>query len=465
MPAGDDLMFNSSESLRTTAQAILKAGIQAVDPARLLPPLIQAEPDRLWIAGEMYSPLPKRIVIVGAGKVSGWMASAAVERFREIQPNLPLEGWINVPDGAEIGADPVTVFPCRPAGHNLPTPRALHGTIAIRERIRDLTPQDVCLVLISGGGSALLVQPVNEISLEDKIAVSQLLAGHSASIQQLNRVRRQLSQVKGGRLIASQPDGRFMSLILSDVLGDPLDLIASGPTVPSPDDTAESAWAVFDELRIPVSQIPDSVCRYLSSRMPSWDRVPVVRGAHHRLVGNLSIAVAAAADQARRLGYSVFTELQSDPHVRANDEGPRLLTWLLERRATSHPVCLISGGEPVVQLSPQPGLGGRNQQLILAAVEALLGRDPPEAGNFCLVSVGTDGEDGTTPVAGAGIDHRWLALWHRLRIDPAPYLCRNDAFSFFNQVGGLIELGPTRTNVGDLRIALLHPANESASLQ
>lgn len=469
--------FASSPQLAADAEAIFRQGVAAVQPRGLIARAVRIERDGVLVGGERLSLGDyHRIVVVGAGKASGGMAAALVELLQpHLQPGQELTGWVNVPDDCRDTAGGVRIHCSRPVGENLPTERVVAGTRAIRALVRSLTPRDLCFCLVSGGGSALLAAPVSGLSLADKRAVSRLLAARGASIQQLNQVRRQLSEVKGGRLVAGQQAGRFVSLILSDVLGDPLELIASGPTVFDPRNNRAAARAVLSELGISPGELPAAVRQVLDSPEDSPEELnalppPSGRPVLNLLVGSLSMAVAAAAAEARRRGYEVATEIQARVEVTAVDEGRRLAGWIARdwgeqtdrARAGDRPVCLISGGEPVVKLCDGADAGGRNQELVLAAVAQLLAasrrlasRSVTESrADFCLLSAGTDGEDGSTTAAGAFIDGKYLQHCRELRLDPTPYLRTNDSHRFFQTHGGLFLTGPTGTNVGDLRIVL-----------
>lgn len=459
--------YHRSSRLSADARAIFERGVAAVQPTALISRHVTILADEL-LAGPLRLSLAEieRMVVIGAGKASGAMAAALVARLQPaLKPGQQLLGWVNVPDDCSDEAGPVRLHHSRPAGSNLPTERVVAGTRAIVSLVESLGPKDICFCLISGGGSALLALPDEGISLEDKRATSSLLSARGASIQQLNRVRRQLSQVKGGGLVARRRAGEFISLILSDVLGDPLELIASGPTVSDPANTPESALAVFTELGVGLDELPTSVrtrllrsseSRAARKQLPQHTASPAV----NLLVGNLTAAISAAAEEARARGYEVLTEVQQSPSVTADAEGVRLAEWILRQGESTRPVCLISGGEPTVRLCPRPGLGGRNQQLALAAMKTLLESGPkPQTSDsmpdFCLLSAGTDGEDGNTTVAGAIIDGEFIRRCRNLRLDPTPYLLANDANRFFTEQGGLLSTGPTGTNVGDLRILLV----------
>lgn len=453
--------------LSADARAIFKCGVAAVQPAALIARHVMVLADNLFAGPERLSLAEiERVIVIGAGKASGAMAAALVAQLQPaLNPRQQLLGWVNVPDDCTDRAGPVRLHRSRPAGSNLPTERVVAGTREIVSLVESLGPRDICFCLISGGGSALLALPTEGISLEDKRAASSLLSARGASIQQLNRVRRQLSQVKGGGLVARRRAGQFISLVLSDVLGDPLELIASGPTVSDPANTPESALAVFTELGIGLDELPTTVRAHLlrssasraaKAQIPQQTNSPAV----NLLVGNLTAAMNAAAEEARARGYEVQTEVQQSPSVTADEEGVRLAKWILCHGESARPVCLISGGEPTVRLCPQPGQGGRNQQLALAGVKTLLEADRnlqtrDSWPDFCLLSAGTDGEDGNTTAAGAVVDGEFIRRCSNLTLDPTPYLHANDANRFFVEQGGLVSTGPTGTNVGDLRILLV----------
>ncbi len=461
-PSADD-KTDSGVSLRADAMAIFRAGIDSVRAGRLVAEKLCVVGGELQIGNERIELAGiKRVVIVGAGKASGEMAVAAIDAIApHLRADQVLTGWVNVPEGVGARTEPVRIFEARPQSENLPTENVLAGTLEIIRLIESSTDDDLCLCLISGGGSALLALPAEGISLDDKRAVSKLLSGKKASIQQLNRVRRQLSQVKGGRLLKHLRAGRLIALIMSDILGDPIDLIASGPSVISDNDSPQSALDVLKELQIGVDAIPVSVRQHLereasTNQNAARSNSQTAKNVANIVIGNIEVAIAAAAVEARRLGYECQTEVQLAPDLLADDEGRRFAGEVRRLQSLPGKQCLISGGEPVVTLCQHPGKGGRNQQLVLVATKVILDqpRQSRRENGFCLFAAGTDGEDGNVPVAGAFVDDRLIAESRRRRIDPAPYITTNDAFSFFSQLNGTVITGPTGTNVCDLRIVL-----------
>jgi glycerate 2-kinase len=493
--------------LRRDALQIWRAGVDAVLPQRLVPRCLRVEGQSLRIANDAI-PLDaiRRIVVVGAGKAGAGMA-AAVEKALgpKLMADKQLVGWVNVPADVAAGCQPalrrIHLHAARPAGVNEPTPEGVAGSLEILRLVESLGPDDLCLCLISGGGSALMPAPVEGITLADKLAITQHLSAAGANIEQLNTVRKQLSRIKGGGLLRACRAGRLVSLIISDVLGDPLDLIASGPTVPDTS-TPQAALAVLERFGVPGANIAPAAITYLehlaNSRGPTArgqasvetyevigaaDRGPLAPGyspsccssdsALHLSVANIVLAnnataVAAAAEEAERLGYSVVSESATHSEGQAEAVGRELAEWALRMRADctpqvgaavqlptqqARPTCFVSGGEPVVKLvdKSRRGLGGRNQQLVLAALLRLL---DDGAEGIALVSGGTDGEDGPTDAAGALLDADVLAAAREKNLDPADFLVRNDAYHFFEPLGALLKTGPTQTNVCDVRVVL-----------
>jgi hydroxypyruvate reductase len=270
-------------------------------------------------------------------------------------------------------------------------------------------------------------------------------------------VRKQLSRVKGGGLARACRAGRLVTLIISDVLGDPLDVIASGPTV---EDTSTPARAleVLEKFDARAAGISSRVFDFLQSKREGKAPAPTCR-VINLIVGNNATAVDAAGREAVRLGYgpAMTSARKSEGH--AEVIGVQLADMALKMRGEPGPDCLVSGGEPVVKLAPEEkrGSGGRNQQLVLAALEKLA---DDGAQGIVLLSGGTDGEDGPTDAAGAVLDAEVLASSRARNLDPADYLARNDAYHFFKPLDGLIVTGPTQTNVCDLRVVVVDRKEE-----
>lgn len=448
----------SWQQLRADAREIWQAGVSAVAPASLLRRAIQVTDDGLTICGRHYSWSEwQRLIVVGAGKAGAGMAAALEEILGPRMVDERVVGWVNVPEDCVQPLRRIHLCGARPAGVNEPTATGVSGTEQILELVRNANERDLCLVLISGGGSALLPMPVEGVPLAAKQEVTRLLMQRGATISELNTVRKQLSQVKGGGLARVSHAGRTISLILSDVIGDPLSIIASGPTVPD-SSTPQAALEILEKFAAPDCPFPDEVLQALTKLRdrPSTRDFPADRIENH-IIGNNRTALEAAAEEARRRGYDVRS-LGSDRAGTADDEGRdlarRCQAIQRELQPDSPPVCLLSGGEPTVKLTPteKPRRGGRNQQLILSALNELW-----ESGldGLALLSGGTDGEDGPTDAAGGFIDQQVWQTAHQNGLSPSEDLKIQNAYPYLKNVEGLLVTGPTHTNVMDLRIALI----------
>lgn len=478
-------MGRTAEQLRNDAVAIWQAGVDAVGSERLVRQAVRVEGGKIRFSGQAVVEGRKvertfdvdlagigRIEVVGAGKAGSGMAAAFEDALRSAHENLlekhAVSGWLNVPADCVRTLERIRLHPARPAGRNEPTPEGVAGSEEILRRVRSLSENDLCVVLLSGGGSALLPAPAEGVHWEDKLAVARGLAAAGASIRQLNLVRKQLSAVKGGSLARACRAGRLVTLVVSDVQGDPLDVIASGPTTPDASTPAE-ALAILEELDAASRGIPERVFHFLRKRIAEQAAAGTSgksgeshssgpRSQETLLIGTNAVAVEAAGAEAVRRGYEPRLEHAIHAEGEAVDVGRSLARQIQEAASTGRPVAIISGGEPTATLPPpeRRGRGGRNQQLALAALQALLPAaaegSPPK---FALLSGGTDGEDGPTDAAGAVIDSDLAA-----RVGGRPDLIasaleRCDAYSYFDPLGALLKTGPTHTNVMDLRVAVV----------
>ena len=473
-------MRQSSRNLRRDALQIWQAGVEAVRSQRLVRQWIRVEGETL-VTGNNSLPLDsiRRIAVVGAGKAGAGMAEAIETLLgSRWMTEKQLVGWVNVPADCIRPLERIHLHAARPAGVNEPTAEGVAGADEILRIVESLGPDDLCLCLISGGGSALMPAPVAGVKLADKLAVTRHLSAAGANIEQLNTVRKQLSRIKGGGLLRACRAGQLVSLIISDVLGDPLDIIASGPTVPD-SSTPRAALDVLERFAARAAGIAPDVFQYLETiaagqeyknsrglTAPGTSDSPlrgllapgyfdenamITSRATNLVIGNNATAVAAAGTEAERLGYAVATASAGQSEGAAEDVGRRLADAALHMRSGRGATCLVDGGEPVVKLvnSSRRGLGGRNQQLVLAALTRLF---DDGADNLALLSGGTDGEDGPTDAAGAVLDAAVLAAAREKGLDPADYLARNNAHHFFAPLGALMKTGPTHTNVCDLRV-------------
>jgi hydroxypyruvate reductase len=458
--------------LRSDALAIWQAAIDAVRSDRLVTNAVRVEGDWLLFDGSssqhsadcrVHLPSIHRIAVVGAGKAGAGMAAGLETALGpKLIAEKHLRGWLNVPADCVRELQAIHLHAARPAGINEPTPEGVTGAQQILKIVSELQPSDLCICLLSGGGSALLPAPIEGVSLAEKQALTRELSAAGANIAELNTVRKQLSRLKGGGLARACRAGQLITLIISDVLGDPLDVIASGPTVPNTT-TAADALAILDRY----SALTPALKTILNTQTTHHSPLTTHSQSTNLLIGNNALAVTAAGEEAQRRGYSPRLIPAQTLEGPAEDVGREHVQALLKMQSASGPNCLITGGEPTVKLAPPEirGKGGRNQQLVLAALAELMLKNPQSAiGNpqsaipFCLLSGGTDGEDGPTDAAGAFIDQQILALAEQRRLNPSDYLRRSDAYTFFQRVGALIKTGPTHTNVCDVRVVLTGPS-------
>ncbi len=456
-------MQASRHILRTHARTIWQAGVDAVAPARLIAAAVRVRGGTLEV-GPMRIALRSvgRIVVVGTGKAGAAMSRAIEDVLGpDLMRRTQLEGCVNVPDRTVEPLKHVHLHPSRSAPDNKPTAAGVDGSRRIRQIVSSLGPNDLALCLISGGGSALMPAPVNGVSLADKQAVTSLLHSSGAAIGEMNAVRKHLSELKGGGLVRAFRGRWLVSLIISDVVSDPLDVIASGPTA-ADQSTFVDAIAVLDRYGL-TDRVPSSVRAYLhdgsAGKHPeTLKRLP--RHVTNCVIGNNATALAAAERAARRLGYRVLN-LSSFIEGDSGEVG-RVLAGVARGvrdagKPLTPPVCILSGGETTVRLGEDHGLGGRNQELVLAAAQHL-GATGLE--RMVVLSGGTDGEDGPTDAAGAFADAALMRKARQHGIDPAEYLQRHDSYHFFDALGGLVKTGLTNTNVMDLRVILVGPPGQ-----
>jgi hydroxypyruvate reductase len=448
-------MSRSAAELRADAERIWRAGVAGVMPDVLVREHVQVEEQWLAIDDEAIDLSDVgRIAIVGAGKAAGGLAAALESVLgAKLLQEKDVVGWVNVPADCIVPTSRVQLHAARPAGVNEPRAEGVEGTRRILEIVASLAPEDLCFCVLTGGGSALMPAPVPGISLDDKIRLTQLLSAAGANIEQLNTVRRNLSLVKGGGLARACRAGRLFTLIISDVLGDPLEAIASGPTVTTSRTTSADALAVLESLQLSGEPSIAAVVSHLrDENRDVLDRPTTTAKVTNLILGNNATAVDAAGVEAERMGYSHAMISATRSEGAAEDVGRHLAEMALRMRREPGPDCLISGGEPTVSLADERvrGKGGRNQQLALAALEVL-----DDCKGIALLSGGTDGEDGPTDAAGAFVTEDVVREARRQRLAAKDFLARNDAYHFFEQAGGLFVTGPTQTNVCDLRVIVV----------
>jgi glycerate 2-kinase len=411
-------------NLRKHAIAIFRAGLAAADPA-------EAVMRHAHINAARY----ERIFVIGAGKATARMASA-LERKLGTQI---AGGLINVKDGHAAKLRRIEQNEC---GHPLPDARGVEGARRIAAIARAAGNRDLVICLISGGASALLPLPAPPITLEEKQQTTRLMLACGANIHEMNTVRKHLSAIKGGRLAEMAAPAQVLSLILSDVVGDDLAVIGSGPTAPD-HSTFADAMAILKCFNL-YQRVPRSVRkRFELGAAGAIEETPKeLSNVTNVIVGSNRIAMRAAANRARALGYrTMVLSSQIEGETR---EVARVHAAILKE----HYGCLLSGGETTVTIRGE-GLGGRNQEFTLATAIQIAGMEKVAA-----LSAGTDGTDGPTDAAGAIADGGTVARAAKLGMSAQEFLTANDSYHFFEPLGDLIKTGPTGTNVMDLRILL-----------
>jgi len=408
---------------------ILSAALQAVDPAQAVRKHIPK------INGDVYG--------LGIGKASIPMLTALAEA-------IPLSDALAI-SKHDSGLSR-ELFPVILGSHPVPDTKSLYAGQRVLAFVSALHVEDTLVCLISGGGSALVTAPYESITLEDMQTLTSLLLSCGARIDEINTLRRQLDRIKGGGL-ARATKAKVISLILSDVIGNPLEAIASGPTFPNPT-TNQDALDILRKYQLQ-DRVPNSIYQFLttsdslltgdaSAVLSTGSGSSIIGRVQNMIIGDNGFAAQAALEQAGREGFSaeiLTNELQGE----AREVGVSLAIRLKEEKSKRPPpFCLIAGGETTVTIKGN-GKGGRNQELALAAVSELAGEK-----DLTLITLATDGEDGPTDAAGAVVtgESAWRA--QRAGVDAADSLSRNDAYAFFDALGDLIRTGPTETNVNDL---------------
>ncbi len=391
-----------------------------------------------------------RLLAIGFGKASPGMARAMEDSLGD----LILAGAVITKYGHAASSKPgkIRIYE---AGHPMPDENGVEATKRLTDIVAGADEKTLVVTLVSGGGSALLVSPFPPVTLAEKQMVTDLLLKAGADIGELNTVRKHLSRVKGGRLAEMISPAPAVSLILSDVLGNRLDIIASGPTAPDPT-TFSDALSVLAKYGL-VKRAPESVVDLLvkgrTGVVPETPKpgAAALAKVSNLIVGDNRLALEAARDQAEGLG--IRSEILS---AEISGEARETGRWLARRalaakraRGAETPLCLISGGETTVTVRGK-GKGGRNMELALSFALEIEG-----VSGITFLSAGTDGTDGPTDAAGAVVDGDTAGTARKLGADPLRYLDDNDSYNFFSTTGGLLTTGPTGTNVMDVQIALI----------
>ena len=436
--------------LREDARAIFDAGLRAVDPVELVKRHVRRHGDVLEVAGRRYDLSKYRnLRIVGAGKASARMASAV----EEIAGESLRGGIVIVKHGHSL---PLSRIKITESGHPVPDEAGVSATREIIALLSKAAEDDLILGLFSGGGSALLACPAENLTLRDKQAMTELLLNCGAKIQEINAIRKHISKVKGGRLAQLAHPATVVSLILSDVVGDSIESIASGPTAPD-GTTFSDCWRIIEAYGL-TERVPAAVRALLEQGVngnvaetpKAGDRI--FAKVYNVIVGNNQTALLAAKQRAEELGYNTLI-LSSFVEGEAREAALFHAAIAKEILSTGNPVrrpaCVISGGETTVTIRGD-GVGGRNQEFALAAAMKIQGLE-----GVVMLSGGTDGTDGPTDAAGAIVDGATIEHGANQGLDASHHLKRNDSYHFLQAANALLDTGPTFTNVMDLRLILV----------
>lgn len=442
--------FMPVNMINTTADIkdIFLQGVAAVHPQQLIRKNVQVKPATgvIDISGDSYAiPEHAGVWIMGAGKAAAAMAQ---ELESILAGHFPLKGMVVTKYGHAL---PLQQIELMEAGHPVPDEQSVAAAVKLLEMATKVQPNDLVIFLLSGGASALLADVPAHSSLTEVQQLFEALLKSGADIREMNTVRKHLSGIKGGQLAKSIYPATLCTLVLSDVVGDDLSVIGSGPTVADPSTFADT-MEVLRKYHLPekisahlLQHIENGVAGRISETPKPGD--PSLLHTHNYLTGTNRIALEAAAEKARKLGYHpvlLSDTITGEVHAVATSLVQTALGY-----TGPLPACLLAGGETTLEVIGN-GLGGRNQQLALAAGIAI-----EHYPFLTFLSGGTDGSDGPTNAAGAIVDASTIANAKKMQLDPNTFLQRNDAWHFFSKAGGLMITGPTQTNVMDLMIMLI----------
>lgn len=443
------------KTIRSDAQEIFRDCLKAVDPYRAVMSFMHLEGDRLIIGmeGGLKTELDlaefDHISIVGAGKAAAPMAMAIEDLFgKKIH-----KGMINVKYGFTEELQFTEIIE---AGHPVPDENGVKGAGKILDFLKGANDKDLIFSLISGGGSALLPQPAGDITLSEKQEITRDLLACGANIDEINAVRKHISSSKGGQMARAAFPATIVNLMLSDVVGDKMDVIASGPFVPD-NSTFNGVWEIFRKYDL--NRIPAAIMKHIKTGMDG--KIPetpkendtIFERVFNFIVGSNISALKAASARAKELGYETLilsSMLEGETREIARVHSAIAKEIIKSGRPIPAPACIISGGETTVTIRGD-GLGGRNQEFGLAAAIDLAGLES----RVVVLSGGTDGNDGPTDAAGALIDPFTVKRGKDAGMEAAEFLNRNDAYHFFEKTKDLLITGPTNTNVMDVRLVLV----------
>jgi glycerate 2-kinase len=452
MPSlSNDMLYQ----MRTDAIKLFHASIDRVNPYNSIKHFVHVQGNKLNIGPEGHPGTEwdlnqfEHIFLVGGGKATAPMAKAMEDLLGD---RLDM-GLINVKYGF---TDTVSKTGIVEADHPLPDQHGVEGTKKIIDLLNRAAEKDLVFSLISGGGSALLPQPAGSIRLEEKQALTRALLKCGASIDEINTIRKHISASKGGQMARAGYPACIINLMLSDVVGDKMDVIASGPFVPD-SSTFQDAWHIIQKYKMEdlPSSVRDHLKQGLKKQIPETPKGgdKVFDRVHNLIIGSNILALEAVAQEAEAMGYHTLilsSMIEGETQDVALVHTAIAREILKSNRPVQPPACIISGGETTVTIKGK-GKGGRNQEFCLAAALEIADLPP----RVVILSGGTDGNDGPTDAAGAIIDPMTVEKGEKMGLSPMAYLADNDSYHYFHKTDDLLMTGPTNTNVMDVRIMLI----------
>jgi len=433
---------------KTDIKQIFLSGVENVLPDKLIKSQVRLCDEILYIQQYSFNVLDfENIFVIGAGKATALMA----KEIESVLGNYINTGHIIVKYHHKCHLNKIAITE---AGHPLPDENGWKAAQRILTIAKQTSNKDLVFCLFSGGASALLADCPDEISLSDLILTNDFLIKSGANIKEINAVRKHISKMKGGQLAKAIYPATTISLILSDVIGDPLDVIASGPTYPD-STTFSEAYEILKKYEL-TEKVPLSVVQYLKrgivGEIPETPKSDdfIFSKVYNVIIGNNKMALEAASRKAIELGYQahiITDNLQS----KIEETAHYILSTIEIFKKQEHetPICLLFGGEPTVKVTGD-GLGGRNQHLALYLATKLENKQ-----DITILCGGTDGTDGPTDAAGAIVDNKTIQIAKEKNIHPMDYIKNSDAYNFFKQVGGHLIIGSTKTNVMDIVLVIL----------
>jgi hydroxypyruvate reductase len=440
---------------RKDIREIFESALVAIDPKKVIKKNVRLldhpEGSKLLISDREYNLSDYQgIYVIGAGKA----ASAMAWSIEDILKERITKGVVITKYGYR---EKLKTVVANEAGHPIPDEAGIRGTMSILELVRGLTSHDLVICLISGGGSALMLIPCEGITLGEKQETTGLLLECGAAINEINAIRKHISLIKGGRLARAVSPASLISLILSDVIGDRLDVIASGPTAPD-ESTFKDCIEIINKYGLSKT-IPSSVMkRLLNGSKGELEETPkpgdaIFDKTQNLIIGNNLLAINEAKSRSKQMGYNTLvlsSSIEGETREVAKVHTAIAKEVLTSGNPVKRPACIISGGETTVTIKGS-GLGGRNQEFVLAAAMEIDGLD-----EITILSGGTDGTDGPTDAAGAIADGETIKRAKKLKMDPYSYIKNNDSYHFFQKLDDLLITGPTNTNVMDLRLLIVN---------